>query len=433
MEPLELHMSLDERLTARLKELDRGLQHSEIRLYTDLCSELGAVNLAQGLFHVEATPEKKLFIKKYRQALRCGLRVSGLVTYVSYQGLLKLRTLIKDLEYARNGLPVTERNVIVTVGALGALHLACAAFLRRDDEVILFQPFYSFHKDELLAGDINVRAVTLHPPDWSFKLEDLEEAVGPRTKAIILNSPANPSGKVFTRKELEDIAHVCKEKNLIAISDEVYEYMIYNEQPHISIASMPGMWSRTIKISSFGKMLGSTGVRLGYAVAHEALVEEMGYYNEFGVACAPAPAQWGALKVLETVGTEPFPDHASVFRKKRDILCDALQAARWKCSKPDGAGYILADVSELMEELGVSTSKEVAVHMMHSPGIGTVPAHDCYCGDKRDEIGKRQLRLCFGRPDKELYKAADLLFHWDRKPSRVSASTWAKVGIGLAA
>jgi aminotransferase len=431
MEIPELYTSSDERLTKWLEELDRGLQHSEIRLYTDLCSELGAVNLAQGLFHVEATPEKKLFIKKYRQALRCGLRVSRLVTYVGYQGLLKLRKLIKDLEYARNGLPATEKNVIVTVGALGALHCALEAFLRRDDEVILFQPFYSFHKDQLLAKDINIRAVTLHPRDWSFEFKDLEEAVGPRTKAIILNSPANPSGKVFTRNELEYIAHVCKKKNLIAISDEVYEYMIYNGERHISIASMPGMWSRTIKISSFGKMLGCTGVRLGYAVAHEALIEKMGCYNEFGVACAPAPAQWGALKVLEKVGAEPFQEHATIFRKKRDILCDALQAARWKFSKPDGAGYILADVSELMEELGVSTSKEVAVHMMHSPGIGTVPAHDCYCGDERDETGKRQLRLCFGMPDKELHKAANLLVHWDRKPSQVSASTWARVGIAL--
>ena len=388
---------------------DRGLKNSQIRRYTDLCAQNGAVNLAQGLFHVECSPVKRRFVEAYKRALDTGLDKPGYLTYVSYKGIPELRKLIAAAAKAYNHLPATEDDVIVTVGALGAFNCALEAVMRPDQghEAILFQPFYSFHRDQLYVKGLKVRAVTLHPPDWTFTREDLEAVASPTTRVIVVNTPANPSGKVFTRDELVTIADFCRDHDLIAITDEVYGFMVFDGREHISIGSLPEMWPRTITISSFGKMLGATGARIGYAIAPEHLVREMSYSNEYEVACAPAPAQWAATEVMDSL--EPYLEHRTVFAAKRDILCAALEKAGFHFWRPAGAAYILADVTRLMNRWGVGSSEEITLQLMKSPGIATVPAIDFYLND----IGTRQIRFCFGVLDEDLRRAARLLggFH----------------------
>jgi aminotransferase len=216
----------------------------------------------------------------------------------------------------------------------------------------------------------------------------------------VINTPANPSGKVFSREELDIIAKFCLDHDLIAITDEVYEFMVFDGLEHVSLATLPDMWPRTVTISSFGKMLSATGWRVGYVIAPEELIREIGYSNEYEAACAPAPAQWAVAAALEDI--EPFLEHAAIFQRKRDDLCDPLEKAGFPFCRPSGAAYVLVDVSDLMAHWGMTRSEEVTLRLISRHGIGTVPADDFYL----DGSGKRQIRFCFAVKDALLQDAA---------------------------
>jgi len=379
----------------------RNLKNSNIRAFTDICTRLGAVNLAQGLCHVESNSAKEIAIEAYKKALDAGRWQPGYDTYVSYRGIPSLRRSIARKLASFNHMEVDpDENVLVTAGALGAFNCVLEAFLQPGDEAILFQPFYSFHRDQLLVKHMVPRAVSLTPPSWSFTSAELEACVSTRTKIIVVNTPANPCGKVFSLQELSMIAEFCKRHNVIAVTDEVYEFMTFDGRRHISLATLPGMWDRTITISSFGKMLSATGWRVGYAVGPERLLREVGYSNEFETACASTPAQYAVDAALQDLS--PFLDQANIFQKKRDALCDALEEAGLTVFRPDGAVYVLLDVSQLMECWGKTNSAEVTLQLIDHPGIGSVPAEDFYLNDR----GQKQIRLCFAVKDDLLADAA---------------------------
>ena len=386
----------------------RGLKNSNIRRFTDLCNARKAVNLAQGLCHVECSAIKLKAIEAYKEALDKGKTLPGFDTYVSYKGIPILLQRIAEKARAYNKFSEIDpgnpgRNIMVTAGALGAFNCALEAFLEPGDEAILFQPYYSFYRDQLLVKHMVPRAVTLRPPHWAFTREDLEAVVSARTRAIVVNTPGNPTGKVFRQDELALIADFCHDHDLIAITDEVYEFMVFDGLQHISLATLPGMWERTVTISSFGKMLSATGWRIGYVIAPEELIREMGYSNEFETACASAPAQWAVAAALEDL--EPFLALGQVFQRKRDLLCCALDKAGFHFQKPSGAVYVLVDVASLMSSWNLTTSEEVTLRLIENPGIGTVPAEDFYL----DDSGSRQVRFCFAVFDGLLRDAEERL------------------------
>jgi aminotransferase len=378
------------------------LQHSQIRLYNDLCTKYGAINLAQGLFLVERRTEKTLAIKESQRALEDDTKN----TYAHFSGIPDFRNVVVELGRAYNGFTqldarTAHKQVLTTAGALFGSHCAYEAFLKnQDDEALLFQPFYSYHRDQLKSKGRHFRAVTLHPPNWSFSTADLEAAWSENVKLLVLNTPANPCGKVFTFDELSLIADFCIRHEIIVIADEVYQFMIFDGREHVSIATLPGMWERTVTLASVGKLLASTGWRLGYAVGPEKLIDDMALVNEFTSACANVPAQHGAVKGLQRL--DLLLEHRAFYQRKRDIICEGLRNACIKHWVPQGGGYVLADVSELMAACKVTSSVDIVKRLIVYPGVGGVPATDFYSSD----AGQWQMRVSIGVTDEVAQEAA---------------------------
>lgn len=380
----------------------RDLRHSQIRLYNELCAQYGAINLAQGLFLVERRPEKASAIEEFQGALNDDTKS----TYKGYPGIPELRAVIVDMARAYNRFSWLDANavdtqVIVTAGALSGSACAYEAFLPDpDDEVLLFQPFYSYHGDQLKSKNRRFRAVTLRAPDWTFSADDLEAAWSPNVKMLVINTPANPCGKVFTTSELRVIADFCIRHNLIVIADEVYQFMIFDGREHVSIATLPGMPERTVTLGSVGKLLAATGWRIGYALGPQRLVDEMSKVSEFTNACPNVPAQYAAVKGVQRL--ELLLEHRTFYQRKRDILCGGLRAAGIEHWVPEGGGYVLADLSTLIEACGVTSSEDVVRRLIVYPGVGGVPAQDFYL----DDTGRTKVRFSIGVTDDLLHEAA---------------------------
>jgi aminotransferase len=378
----------------------RPMKNADIRRFNDLCTKHKAINLAQGLCHIECSDEKGFAIDGYIGALNAGRVQPGFDTYCDHFGLAALREAVAKKANAYNGLDVSAKNVMITVGGLGACHCALEACVDPHEEVILLEPFYPYHLNQLLAKHMKPKPVRLRGPAWSFDEDDLQAAVTSRTRAIIVTNPSNPNGKVFSREELETITRCCCRNNLIAIADEAYEFMTFDGRRHISLASLPGMSERTITLWSFGKMLSTTGWRLGCAVASEEQLFEMGKSNECVAACGPTPAQHGVIPALQDI--DRFRRHGVLFQKKRDLVCGGLEAAGIPFSKPEGAAYVLADVTGLKSKWGLTNSEQVTIRMIQEYGVGCVPAKDFFS----DDTGLDFVRFCFAVKDPDAEEGA---------------------------
>jgi len=284
-----------------------------------------------------------------------------------------------------------ETNVVVSSGATGALYCSCLALLEPGDEVILFEPYYSYHESTLIATEAVPVFVKTKAPDWSFSMEDLENAVTSRTKAIIVNTPSNPSGKVWTRAELEMIAEFCQRHDLFVFTDEIYEHFIFDDMEHISAASLPGMWERTITISGLSKTFSITGWRIGYAICDAKWAEAIGNFSDLVYVCAPTPLQMGAAAGIAELDDEYFEKLAAKYRKKREVLCGALDEVGLTPCVPQGAYYVLADVSSLPG----ANSKERAMHLLEKTGVASVPGESFFKGIEGETI----VRFCFAKED----------------------------------
>jgi aminotransferase len=271
------------------------------------------------------------------------------------------------------------------------------ALLNPGDEVILFEPYYGYHINTLLAVEAIPSYVTMRPPDWTFVPDDLESVVTPRTKGIMVNTPANPSGKVFSRTELEWIADFATRYDLFVFTDEIYEYFLYDGHRHVSPGSLPDMAERTITISGYSKTFSITGWRIGYSVSHPRWAQMIGYMNDLIYVCAPAPLQYGVA-----VGIKEFPPTfyhqlSAEYAKKRDRICNALRQAELPPFVPQGAYYVLADVSRLRG----ATSKEKAMHLLLKAGVASVPGEAFFHGAG----GENVVRFCFAKTDTDLEEA----------------------------
>jgi aminotransferase len=290
-----------------------------------------------------------------------------------------------------------EREVVVTVGSTGAFYSAGMALLDAGDEVVIFEPYYGYHVNTLEAMRCQPVYVRLDPPDWSFTRQALERAITPRTRAIVVNSPANPSGKVFSRTEMQWIAECAAKHDLFIFTDEIYEYFLYDGREHISPAALPGMYERTITISGFSKTFSITGWRIGYAVCAAKWAGAIGYFHDLYYICAPSPLQHGVVAGLDELKPDFYRALGEEYRQKRDLICGTLREAGLTPSVPQGSYYVLADSSGLPGR----TSKEKAMYLLRETGVAAVPGASFF----HDDAGENLLRFCFAKTDEQLQDA----------------------------
>jgi aminotransferase len=367
---------------------------SEIRAMSVECERIGGVNLAQGVCDTELPPPVGV--------AAIDAIAAGRNTYTRLDGIDALREAIAGKLAAFNGIranPHTE--IVVTSGATGALYSAALALLNPGDEVVLFEPFYGYHWNTMLSLRVVPVAVPLNYPDWDLDIARLRESITPRTRAIIVNTPSNPCGKVFSAAELQAIADLAVEHDLFVFTDEIYEHFLFDGRRHISLATLPGMFKRTITISGFSKTFSVTGWRVGYVAASAEWVPTIGYFHDLVYICAPAPLQYGAVAGLTHLPAAYYSQLAREYQKKRDQLCAALTDAGLNPSIPAGAYYILADASRIPGQ----TAAQKARSLLAATGVAAVAGSAFFAHGG----GENLLRFCFGKTPEALDRACDAL------------------------
>ncbi len=363
---------------------------SEIRNMSIECNRVGGINLAQGVCD---TPVPESVLQGAVKAI-----VQGINSYTHYAGLPRLREALALKQKRFSAVTFDpESEIIVSAGATGALYCAFQALLNAGDEVIVFEPFYGYHITSLQAVEAVPVYFPLNPPEWSFSAHELERLVTSRTRGIIVNTPANPSGKVFSSDELEIIAGFAERYDLFVFTDEIYEHFVYGDNVHRSFSSLPGMRERTITISGSSKTFSVTGWRIGYLFCDARWAQAIGYFNDLVYVCAPAPLQAGVARGLQELGDDYYQNLAVAYQAKRDRFCDALFHAGLHPYIPDGAYYVLADVSRIP---GIS-GKERAMHILQKTGVACVPGGAFY----HDKRGEKMVRFCFAKEDAVLDEA----------------------------
>ncbi|MCD6292881.1 MAG: aminotransferase class I/II-fold pyridoxal phosphate-dependent enzyme, partial [Deltaproteobacteria bacterium] len=334
---------------------------SVIRGMTRLCREYDGVNLSQGF---PDFPAPKLIKEAACQAVMADVN-----QYAITWGAASLRAAIVKKMRAFYDLEIdSETEITVTCGATEAMISALLAVVNPGDEVIIFAPFYENYGPDAIICDAVPRYVQLKAPDWSFDRAELEAAFGQKTRAIIINTPHNPTGKVFSRAELEIIAELCCEHDVLAITDEIYEHILYDEASHLPLATLPGMADRTITINGISKTYSVTGWRIGYCLAAPEITAGIRKVHDFLTVGAPAPLQEAAA-VMMGCDDSYYLDLAGFYQKKRDFLLKVLNAAGFRCQVPQGAYYIMADFRNL-SELG---DLEFAHYLVKEKGLASVP------------------------------------------------------------
>ena len=375
---------------SRTNQRMADLAHSEIRAMTQACAAVGGLNMAQGVCD---TPVPPTVLNAARDAM-----MQGKNTYSRFDGLPELRSALAAKLSRDNGIDADpETEITVSAGATGSFHAACLALLNPGDEVILFEPFYQYHVSALLAVEAVPVIVQLSSPDWTLPPEAVERAITPRTKALIVNSPGNPSGKVFTREEMQALARIAADRDLLVFTDEIYEYFLYDGRRHVSMASLPGMAERTITIGGYSKTYSITGWRIGYSVAARQWSQAIGAMHDLLYVCAPTPLQAGV-----TVGIRELPDAfyrqlAKEYQQKRDRFCAALVQAGLPPAVPQGAYYVLADATKLPGDTG----KARAMHVLHKTGVAGVPGEAFFSGPE----GAKYIRFSYAKTDTDLKEA----------------------------
>ena len=355
-----------------------------------------AVNLAQGFPDFPAPAE----IKKAAQDA-VGADVNQ---YAITWGAKSLRNAIARQMEAWHGVKVDpEKQVTVCCGSTEAMISTLLAVCNSGDEVIVFEPYYeNYGPDSILSG-AKPRFVKLRPPrdgngEWTFDERELRAAFHRHTKAIIVNTPNNPTGKVFTRAELELIRDLCAEFYVLAITDEIYEHILYDGTKHVAMASLPGMEERTITINGMSKTYAVTGWRVGWTIAPPNITDAIRKVHDFLTVGAPAPLQEAGAHAL-SLPTSYYADLAEGYRKRRDRLIPALEEAGFRCFRPRGAYYVMTDISKF----GFSDDVTFTKYLVSEVGVAAVPGSSFY-RDARD--GAQQVRFAFCKKDVTLDEAA---------------------------
>jgi len=322
--------------------------------------------------------------------------------YTRLDGIQRLRRAIAEKTERMQGLVVDpEREVLVTSGATGSFHAVAMALFDQGDEVLLFEPFYGYHVGTLRSLRVVPVAVELDSRDWSLDLDRVRAAITPRTRAIVVNTPSNPAGKVFTRQELEGLAQIAREFDLFVLTDEIYEHFIYGDAKHLSPAAIDGMRERTIVMSGFSKTFSVTGWRIGYVIADAKWIGAIGYFHDLLYVCAPSPFQHGVAAGVEQLGKTFYAGLALEHESKREMLVAALKDAGMTPHIPDGAYYILASTKGLEHVLNGETAAQRARSLLAKTGVAAVAGSAFFRAGKGEDL----LRFCFAKKDEDLADA----------------------------
>lgn len=364
---------------------------SVIREMTRLALEHGAMNLAQGFPDFPAPSEVKDAAVRAIQA--------DVNQYAITWGAREFRRAIAARFRKDTGLVIDpERELTVCCGATETMIASMLAVVDPGDEVVVFEPFYENYGPDAIISGAAPRFVRLHPPEWTFDPGELARAVSGRTRAIILNTPNNPTGKVFTRDELEAIAAVARNSNAYVITDEIYQYMVYDGFEHVPMVTLPGMRERTITINGLSKTYSVTGWRVGYAIAPPHVSDAIRKMHDFLTVGAPAPLQEAGVAALG-LPESYYHKLATDYALRRDKMLVALEKAGFRCYRPRGAYYIMTDISGF----GFPNDVEFARYLVSKVGVAVVPGSSFY---DDPELGRQQVRFCFSKTDTTLDEAA---------------------------
>ena len=377
---------------SRLTGSRKATQFTEsvIREMTRLNQLHGGVNLSQG-FPDFAAPS---VVKE----AACAAIMADVNQYAVTWGARGLREAVAREFTRRYGVPVVpDEQVTVTCGSTEAMMATMMAIIDPGDEVVIFEPFYENYGPDAILSGATPRYVTLREPDWSFDPGELAAAFNARTKAIILNTPNNPTGKVFTREELGVIADLCRTWDVVAISDEIYEHIIFDGATHIPIASIEGMADRTVTINSLSKTYSVTGWRVGWAISPSSLTGAIRKVHDFLTVGAAAPLQEAGVVALG-VADSYYADLAASYQRRRDMLLDILRRHHFTCYAPRGAYYIMTDIAGF----GYADDVAFARYLVKDVGVAAVPGSSFY---RNAELGRTKLRFCFCKRDETLAEA----------------------------
>jgi aspartate/methionine/tyrosine aminotransferase len=375
---------------------NRAQQFTEsvIREMTRVCLKHQGVNLAQGFPDFPAPAEIKEAALKAIQA--------DFNQYAITWGTVNLRQAISEKFAWYNGVTVDpEKEITVCCGSTETMISSLMAIVNTGEEVIVFEPFYENYGPDTILCDAKPRFITLHEPDWHFDEKELSQTFNNKTKAIIINTPNNPTGKVFSREELQFIADLCLKWGVIAVTDEIYEHILYDGAKHISIASLPGMRDQTITINSISKTYSLTGWLVGWAIAPVSLTASIRKVHDFLTVGAPHPLQEAAATALR-IDRSYYQTLAKEYEERRNFLAQILDEAGFRIYRPYGAYYIMTDV----KHFGVSDDVAFAFYLVEKFGVATVPGSSFY---SRPSLGATKVRFCFPKKRETLELAAEKL------------------------
>jgi aminotransferase len=383
---------------SRVSQKAGRFTESVIREMTREALKHGAVNLSQGFPDFPAPEDLK-------RAAAAAIN-DDVNQYAVTWGAKDFREAISDKTRWFLGLEYDpEREITVTCGSTEGMIAAMMATVDPGEEVVVFEPFYENYAPDAVLSGATPRYVPLRAPDWTFDPEELRAAFNERTKAVIICNPNNPTGKVFTREELESVASLCREFDALCFTDEIYEHIVYpredREVEHISMAQLEGMRERTVVVNSMSKTYSVTGWRVGYVLAPPDITNAVRKVHDFLTVGAAAPLQRAGAYALR-MPPEYYEELQREYERRRDMLLPALEEVGFKVFRPDGAYYVMTDIGRF----GFRDDVEFTRHLIQEIGVACVPGSSFY---SRPELGARQVRFCFCKKDETLEAAADRL------------------------
>lgn len=372
-----------------IAERVKSIRQSDIRRYSAICAAMGGVNLSQGVCDQPAPRAVKEAAKRAIDEDKA--------TYTNLRGIAELRQAVARKMKAFNGIECDpETQISVNVGTAGSFACVALSVLNGGDEAVVFSPFYSYHVNLLTLIGAKVTYVDLAPPDWNYRPDQFAAAFNERTRMVLINTPANPTGKVFSEVELREVAALANRHNCWIVTDEIYEYITHDAR-HVSVGSFPEARDRTLTISGASKTYAVTGWRVGYTVGPAEIIEKICVVSDLFYICPPAPLQWGIVAGLG-LSDDYYRQMCEDYRVKRDLTADTLRAIGFEPYVPSGSYYMLAAF-----EKGRWRNATVAAEaILEEVGVATVPGSAFY---RRPADGEDQLRFCYAKKMPELEEA----------------------------
>ncbi len=367
----------------------KGMIQSDIRQMTRECNRVGGINLGQGVCNMPTPPlvrDGAIDAIQERKSI-----------YSLPEGIIELREAIAHkLKRENNIVANPDSEICVSAGTSGAYTAVLHSLLNSGDGILVFEPYYGYHVNGAILAGLEPQYCTLTPPEFAINEQMIVDSLKPNTRAIVICTPSNPSGKMFTKEELECVAKVAQEKDLLVISDEIYEYFRYDDKKHISAASIEGLWDRTVTLMGYSKTFSITGWRLGYAIAPEPLCSILTLATDLLYVCAPTPLQYGVARGMES-GEEYYDGLRREFQVKRDRFCAALKNANMHPIVPQGSYYVLADISSF----NFPDSRAAAMHLLETSNVASIPGRAFY----QSPVGEKLIRFCYSVEDDVLDEA----------------------------